>query len=267
MNLESLPAGALPAFVIALAVLVLAVALRSVSGGRVEIRLADAATATIPIVLWLVMSGQIAKLSVGAEGITVEPAAKAILAASTRPIGGQVTALPVAPVEIALKGPVSAIPDLVRRETQAINLIFGHGGYVPQALDEYLTTLAKYPFFRYVIFANPDNTLFGMIDGRKLATLVDTRSVGVDWGDFATILNRGGPPERERIARLPGFVPAANAVGRSADKRQVLERMEKLGVEWLPVTGENRRFEGVVERSRLTASLILDVSAQLSAVK
>ena len=50
-----------------------------------------------------------------------------------------------------------------------------------------------------------------------------------------------------------------------ADKRQVLARMEETGRDWLPVIGANGGLEGIVERSRLTASLILDVTDRLSA--
>ncbi len=267
METQALPAGTLTAAFVAISVLALVVALRSISGGKVEVRLADAAIDVIPIVLWLFISGQIAKFSVGTGGIEVEATKEAILTASAKPIGGQVSALPVAPVEMALKGSVDAIPDLVRREVQAIHLVLGFAGYEAQALDQYLTTLARYPFFRYVIFSNPDQSLFGVIDGRKLAAILESRTVGLSWPDFAAMLNRGGPAERERLSRIPGFIPSANAVGRNTDKRQVLERMEKLGVEWLPVVRDDQRFEGVVDRSRLTASLILDVSAQLSAAK
>jgi hypothetical protein len=39
--------------------------------------------------------------------------------------------------------------------------------------------------------------------------------------------------------------------------------MEKLDADWLPVVNADGAFSGVVDRSRVTASLILDVAAQL----
>jgi hypothetical protein len=42
--------------------------------------------------------------------------------------------------------------------------------------------------------------------------------------------------------------------------------MEQRGLEWLPVVRKHNgleEFQGIVERSRLTASLILDVANQL----
>jgi hypothetical protein len=41
--------------------------------------------------------------------------------------------------------------------------------------------------------------------------------------------------------------------------------MEQLGTDWLPVLDQGGRLVGVIDRSRLTASLILDVANQLQA--
>src|SRR5688572_18508846 len=89
---------------VAAAVLVTVVALRSLSGGRIEVTLNDAVIAAIAVGLTLLVSGRISKLVVGSEGVTVETAKQAILSASARPIEGQLTKLPVASIETALKG-------------------------------------------------------------------------------------------------------------------------------------------------------------------
>jgi hypothetical protein len=47
--------------------------------------------------------------------------------------------------------------------------------------------------------------------------------------------------------------------------REVLERMQKAGRDWLPVVTAQGQLDGVVDRSRLTASVILDVTNQLRA--
>jgi hypothetical protein len=76
-------------------------------------------------------------------------------------------------------------------------------------------------------------------------------------------VNRGEAAEQARIKALPGFVPASDGVKRSSEKRSVLEQMEKLSADWLPVLKDDGQFDGVVERSRLTASLILEVAKEL----
>jgi hypothetical protein len=60
------------------------------------------------------------------------------------------------------------------------------------------------------------------------------------------------------------------AVKPDEDKKRVLGQMEQLALEWLPVVRQENgimQFQGIVERSRLTASLILDVANQLESRK
>jgi CBS-domain-containing membrane protein len=54
-----------------------------------------------------------------------------------------------------------------------------------------------------------------------------------------------------------------SAVTEKTDKTQALQLMESLNVDTLPVIDKNRRFVGIVNRSRLTASLIVDVAKEL----
>ena len=62
------------------------------------------------------------------------------------------------------------------------------------------------------------------------------------------------------------FVSLDMAVKSDADIKRVLEQMEKPDLDWLPVVRSEdgvSQFKGIVERPRLTASLILDVTNQL----
>jgi CBS-domain-containing membrane protein len=56
-------------------------------------------------------------------------------------------------------------------------------------------------------------------------------------------------------------------VTKKSDKRDVLDRMEKSGRDWLPVVNAQGQLDGIVDRSRLTASMILDVTNQLKAAQ
>ncbi len=78
--------------------------------------------------------------------------------------------------------------------------------------------------------------------------------------------NRGDPPSLERLRNLPGFVPGEYAVTPTANKRFVLEKMEERNVETLPVVDSQKRFVGMVERTRLTASLIIEVAEKLEGI-
>src|SRR5262245_51776620 len=75
--------------------------LRSATRGKVEIKPADALIAVVPFVLWLVMSGQVSKASVGPDGIALE----AITNASNAKIEAQIqdVGLPVTPIDMIEK--------------------------------------------------------------------------------------------------------------------------------------------------------------------
>jgi len=63
---------------------------------------------------------------------------------------------------------------------------------------------------------------------------------------------------------MPSFKSSVDAVNeRTTDKSQALQKMELLNVDTLPVVNDNGQFVGVVDRSRLTASFLIDVSKQL----
>jgi hypothetical protein len=247
------------------AVLVGVVALRSATGGRVAITLNDAVIAAIAAALVLLVSGRLSKLVVGSEGLTIETAKEAILTSAAQPIARQVAPLPVAPVEQALKGGMGQIPDMVRRRVEGLDFVLGTGAYDQAAINAYLETLTRYQFFRYVILLTPDNKVFGIIDARTLLAVLQDPGSGETLQDFSVLINRATEADRSKLAQLPGFVPAGEAVRKQSDKREVLEKMEKAGRDWLPVVSTEGRLDGVVERSRLTASMILDVANQLKA--
>jgi hypothetical protein len=248
--------AALAAFAV---VLIGLLVLRGFSGGKFEVRLADAVIAVLPVVVWLLITGKIAKLDISADRIALETR-EAILEASTRPVEGQVTGLPVVPVEAAEKGASGDLGRLVAEGVQALLFRLGAGGYVGVAIEEYLSALTRSPAFRYVLLEEPDGALFGIVDARKLQALVEQRHVS--WDQLADWINAD---DRDALRILPGFVATDQAIAETTDKQNALARMEKLNTDWLPVISNGGRFLGVVERSRLTASLILDVTAQLKA--
>lgn len=252
---------------VTVAVLAAVVGIRAVSKGQIEIRLNDAVIAVMGAFLVLFMSGRIDKFAVSGQGITVETAKRAILTASARPIQQQVSPLPVAPVEEALKGGVSMIPSMIAHGVGSLDFLMGENGYAPQAVQKYLETLTAYPFFRLVTLLTPDGKIFGFVDARRLLVALQTNAQGQSFETFASEINRGNNDDLAQLAKLPGFLPISAAVTPQSDKREVLARMEKLGVDWLPVVGQGEKLAGIVDRSRLTASLILDVANQLQATE
>ena len=60
---------------------------------------------------------------------------------------------------------------------------------------------------------------------------------------------------------VPGFIGISVKV--SDNKKTALETMQSLDVGALPVVDENNIFMGIVDRSRLNASLLLDLSKKI----
>ena len=101
--------------------------------------------------------------------------------------------------------------------------------------------------------------LFALLIGGKLKML---EAFGVK-ADFARWLNSPSGASQDSLSRLPGFVSVDQAVTRKQSKRDVLRQMEKIAVDSLPVVDQSGLFFGMVDRSQLTASHILEVSDRL----
>lgn len=154
------------AFLAILAVLVLFRAKNS----KYEVRPTDIVVAVLPIVLFLLVTGKIQKFEFGEFKIE-----SAFVKASTSSIASQVTplrGLPSEPVRIDPKLGVAEIPHLIERKTEGLLFRLGHGGYWGPAIEEYLVSLVKYPFLRYVIMEDKDGAFFAMANARELTALL-----------------------------------------------------------------------------------------------
>jgi CBS domain-containing protein len=201
----------------------------------------------------MVFTGKIKELTVGEVKIVT-----AIREASASPIKNQVTPLPVAEVRIDPKEGVAMIPELRRRKTEALSFRLGHGGYYGPAIIEYLQGVSQSPSFRYVVISTADGKLFGMIDGRQLAAILTAPGAA---NDFAESLNRSNGDAILRL--LSGIIPRDKAITKSTDKRQALMQMESMDVQTLPVVDEGGRFARIVDRSKLTASILIEIAQKV----
>jgi ElaB/YqjD/DUF883 family membrane-anchored ribosome-binding protein len=183
------------------------------------------------------------------------------------------------PIDMEPKMGIGAIPDLVRKRPDALRFQLGHGGYYGPAIWLYLDVLGRVPEFRYVV-VTVDNSLFGVFDAATLTHTLNPPNATVlsalyplgsnklpkpkavpRWTEFADRLNRGDDTARKWIAALTGFVPAMKAVPAHADKRQALQKMETMRRDWLPVVdAPGGRLVGIVDRSNLTSSLLLEIA-------
>lgn len=241
------------------AILALLLALR-VRNSKLEIRATDLAVATLPVLIFLLVSGKIQKLEFGEGGVKVETA---FVKASATEINSQVTAiagLPMEPTRVNLKGAVSTIPQLLENKTEGLSFRLGYSGYSGPAIQEYLARLTAQPYLKYVIIENSDGTFFGMADARQLFDMLNNPYGVIKPDELARWLVNSN---RASFSKLPGFIAAEHAVKPSADKSRTLEAMERLNADILPVIDEKNMYLGIVNRARLVASLILDVAKDL----
>ncbi len=165
------------------------VAVRTLSSGSVEVKINDAIVAAIVAALMLFITGRIGKFEVSTSGVSVE-ATQAILKASAEPIINQVTSLlPMVPIDESPKGGLTELPALIGRHVQALDFTLGAGFYQGDAVKQYLESLTKYEFFRFVVLLNRDQTFVGIIDARKLVATLQDPTSGMNFESFAALIN------------------------------------------------------------------------------
>lgn len=243
--------------------ILVALVLLRLKNSRFEVKPSDIVVSVLPVLVFLLVTGRLQKFEIGESGLKIETA---FVAASSSAIAPQVTpltGLPTQQIEVDPKGGVGDIPRLLELKTEALSFRLGRGGYyVGPAIEQYLVQLSKGPYLKFVIIENADGSFFGSADARDLAALFQAPRSDYSAGDVAQWLNTD---DTKALARLPGFVGAQTALTSRADKAEALTRMETANVDTLPVVDERNRYIGIVNRSRLTASLLIDVSSSLAA--
>jgi hypothetical protein len=243
-----------------------AVILRARYGEKFELKTIDLVLIIVPLLLVLLISGKlkvldafgvkadISELFKDAAGAEIK---NQVLDTSTPEVDELVNML-----EMASKGGVQEIPRLIEKKTEALVFRLGHGGYYGPAIRQYFDALYASSYLQYLIILDEQGKLFGIYDALDLAVYFRTQADRA-YDNFAAWLNRPSENSLRSLSRLPGFVKADKAVGREMSKRKVLTKMDSLRVDSLPVVDEAGKFIGTVERSQLTASLILEVAARL----
>lgn len=215
---------------------------------------------------------------------TAQATNDAIVNAAQAPV--QKATLPAEPISMGPKGGLREIPELLERRPQALSFKLGLGHYFGPVIWKYLDNLIDSPGFRLVVITSKDSdSLFGLFDAPSLIAylnppnakeLSDRFPLSINsapvkdevprWTKFAELVSRGNREDQKKLASLPGFVAETQAVDSAEDKRQVLQHMQETRVDWLPVVeGPRRRFVGIVDRSRLTASLLLEIASGVKA--
>ncbi len=234
-------------FVMAIVMVVGLAVLRGRSDGRYNVISTDVLAVGMVVTLWLLLSGQITKLTFGSEGVTVETARNAILNASSVHISQEVSPFPVGPVDIAGRDADATIAHATAIRAQALQYILGSRRYDAKMIRKELTILTQYVFFQYVILTHPDGSLFGLLNAHKLVRILMRQPGPYNFDDFAQMINVGSQMDREKLQSIPSFTNGRFAVTDNTEKRRVLQRMQDTHLDWrehsailtLPVTAAN----------------------------
>ncbi len=267
-----------PAFIITLVIIIW---IKAKLANRIEIKPVDVGIALIPFILWMATAGIFKKVEV--PGFVSFEIADAFVTAAAAPINLQVSTMPVTALKADAKQGVNEIPHMIESETQVLSFKLGYSGYYGPAIWMYFNHLITSPAFKYAVITDKNGSLFGLFEADKLTAILNSENNeelmkefplqpfnGLPatqqlkkWTDFAKTVKSSN---KNKLSTISGFVSLAMAVEADADKQRVLEQMEKQDLDWLPVVKQENgisHFLGIVERSRLTASLILDVTKQL----
>ena len=268
-------------FFVFLLLLALLVVLRTICGNRFEVKNTDVVLALVPIALWLFLTGKIQEFGFGEVKIVA-----ALKVATKAPVDNQVSKmLPFDAVPLFEKGGTEEIRRAVQNKAQALSFHIGRGGYNGRAIRAYLDELTQYPYLHYVILNNQDDTFFGLVDARQLADTLRRESVaqpsatpgtplpGEQYQQFGPM-----PPPRltsdnvanwlnernlDELKTLPGFISADRALDSKVDRQKALEQMNTQDLQTIPVVNESKKFVGVVDRSKLTASILTELAAKV----
>ena len=256
LNMDNITIIAILSFI---AILILLIVLR-LKNSSIEVKSTDVVVAIIPIVVFLLVSGKLQKFEIGEGGLKLETAfvnaSKSAIASQINQIAG----LPITAPRAMSKGGVSEIPRLIAGKTEALIFRLGGGNYWGPAIAEYFDKLSSQSYFKYVIIENPDRTFYAISDARELEILFKSHDNQISPDAFADWINNN---DKAQLSKLPGFISFQDALSEKSDKTQALSDMEKHNSDILPVIDENKHLKGVVERSRLTASLLVDIAQEL----
>jgi CBS domain-containing protein len=242
--------------------------LRVLTGGKHEIKTIDLVFLIVPLLVVAIATGKIKGLDL--FGVKADlsalwtQAATARIEAQVAPAAAVSVQDAVQVVEMASKGGASELQRLIGRRIEALAFRLGHGGYYGPAIRTYFEALSGSSYLEVIVVEQPDGRLFGLYNAADLiGYLKVTGEPG--YQDLQRLLNSGNAAAQAELRKLPGFAGADLAVTASTSKRDALARMERTRTARLPVVDGAGRFVGTVDRSQLTASLLLTVTDKIEA--
>lgn len=223
-------------------ILLALIAINAKVNGGFKIETSWVAMALSPAVIWLLATGQLAEFSGFGVGFKLREA-------SAKPFSLTLEGSKIEPAPLTLgeKAGIAEIPELVRRRVAALTLQLGRRGYYyGPAIRQYLEELTRYDFFRYCVFTGADGKFRALVPAKILLDQIRWQNV-----DIVKVIEEGS------VNLLDGLVTASVAV--TNNKRDALKKMDDNNLAELPVVNEAGRFVGIIDRDKLTSSILLEL--------
>jgi hypothetical protein len=227
-------------FVLSLSILVL---IRTKSNGKYEVKITDTVICLIPIVIWLVTTGQISELGIGDLKFKLKETYK-------KPVATQISYL-------------------IENEDLILIGVDCKYGWEDEIVSD--TTFPSYKPFKFLLikenceddqFGNSNPTFWGILaveDYKQLFLSPDSKLNGelfIGWVKSQNL--------NELEKTIPSFISLDNAIDSKTSKLFALEQMEKLKTNFLPVVDEKKQFIGMVYRDRINSSFLIDIGKILN---
>lgn len=226
-------------------ILIAIIAINAKVNGGFKIESAWIAAALAPAIIWLLASGQLSEF--GGFGISFK-----LREAIAAPVSLKLQGSKVDPIIIQSggKGAADEIPEFIQNKVPALSFKLGQSGYVESISVEYLEKLTRYDFFHYVVFITLQKKFRGLVRAHKLLDQIRSGDI-----QLVPVITEG------TIDQIDGIV--TTFISEDATKREALRKMSDLDLTELPVVNKDGMFIGVVDRGKLTSSVVLELIANL----
>lgn len=195
-----------------------------------------------PVVIWLLATQQLSEFS----GFGLAFKLKEVTASE---VSLKVDGNAISPEKISSdeKGSIGKIESFKRDRVAAVTLVVGKQNYYnDRAIQKYLRELTPLSFFKYVLFENQAGEFRGVISADKLYEDMLAGNV-----DLVASIESGD------ISGIDGIRAISTPSG--STKQESLQLMDRHGLSELPVVDEFGKFVGVVERDKITSSIVAEL--------
>ena len=207
--------------------------------GEFKIETSWLALGLTPVVIWLLTTQQLSEFS--GFGLAFK-----LNKVTAKPVSLQYDGDKINPEHISsdAKEGLSKIEYFKANKVAAVTLEIGRQGYYNNgAIKRYLRELTQFAFFKYVLFQDQNNRFKGIIPATEMLNQMENQGL-----DLVRLIESGN------ITTIQGV----NTVALPSDssKQKALQIIDESGLSELPVVDDGGSFVGVVERSKITSSIV-----------